>query len=129
MKYSISRTRRAAIAVIGMTLAAPLYAHQGQGKQSGGQMGMMGEQGGMGPGAQQFSGMMHDMAGQMKKMSEQMMKGDMGSDMQKQMIERMQDMGTMMDKMSDMMGKGMMDADMQKHMEQMRKRMDAMMTQ
>ncbi len=82
MKHSISRPRRAAIAVIGMALAAPLYAHQGQGKQSGGQMGMMGGQGGvmggqggMGPGAQQFSGMMHDMAGHMKKLSEQMIKG------------------------------------------------------
>jgi hypothetical protein len=41
MKQSISRTRRAAIAVIGLALAAPLYAHKGQrqGMGSGGQMG------------------------------------------------------------------------------------------
>jgi uncharacterized membrane protein YdfJ with MMPL/SSD domain len=129
MKHAISRTRRALVGVLGLALAAPLYAHKGQGKGSGGQMGMMGGQGGMGPGAQQSSGMMHDMAAQMQKMSEQMMQGGMGPDMQKQMSERMQEMGAMMEKMSGMMGKGMMDADMQKQMEQMRKRMDEMMKQ
>ncbi len=128
MKHSISSTRRAAIAVIGMALlAAPLYAHQGQGKQSGGRMGMMGGQG-MGPGAQKSSGIMHDMAGQMKRMSEQMMSGDIGPDLQNQMAERMQEMGTMMDKLSGMMGQGM-NLDMQEQMERMRKRMDEMIKQ
>ncbi len=63
MKYSISCMRRAAIAVIGMTLAPPLYAHKGQGKQSGGQMGMMGGQGGM---------MDADMQKQMEQMRKRM---------------------------------------------------------
>ena len=117
MKHSTSRTRRAAIAVIGLTLATPLYAHkeQRQDTGSGGQMG---------------PGMMRDMAAQMKQMSGQMMQGGMSSNMQKGMAERMQEMGGMMDKMSGIMGKGAMtDADNQQQMEQMRKRMDEMMKQ
>ncbi|MDH3669976.1 MAG: hypothetical protein OES46_02280 [Gammaproteobacteria bacterium] len=51
MKDSISRTRRAAITLTGMTLVAPLHAHKAQGKTSGGQMRMMGGHGGMGLGA------------------------------------------------------------------------------
>ena len=117
MKHSISRTRRAAIAVIGLTLTTPLYAHKGQRQ-------------GMGSGGQMGPGMMRDMAAQMKQMSEQMMQGGMSASMQKDMAERMQEMGDMTDKMSGIMGKGTMtDANMQQRMEQMRKRMDEMMTQ
>lgn len=81
-----------------------------------------------GAGAQQMSGLQHDMSGQMMGMSADMSKGNMSEAQQKQMGERMRMMGTMMGDMSSMMGKGMvMNADTQKRMEQMRMQMKSMM--
>jgi len=108
----------AAMLAAGIALATPAGAEMGQGRM-GGQKEM---------GSPQMSGVMHDMAKEMKEMSEPMSKGTMSPDMQKQMAERMKQMSGMMEKMSGMAGKGMMmDADMHKQMDQMRKRMDEMM--
>jgi hypothetical protein len=90
--------------------------------------GMMDGKKGDGPGMQQMSGMMHDLADHMVGMSGDMSKGKLSAAQQKQMSERMREMATMMDQMSGMMGKGMMmDAEMQKQMHGMRGRMDDMM--
>ena len=115
----VTKTVGSAVLAIGLILAVPVHAQMGQG--------MMGGQKG-GPGSQQMSGMMHDMADQMMSLSGEMGKGGLSAAQQKQMGERMREMAGMMDKMSGMMGKGMtMDADMQKQMDQMRKRMDEML--
>ena len=85
------------------------------------------KKGGPGSGAQQMSGIEHDMADQMMGMSGEMSKGSMSAAQQKQMSERMRKMATMMDDMSGMVGKGMMmDTENQKRMDQMRKQMDEM---
>lgn len=123
MKHSILRKVGAVLLVAGIAIAVPVYAakHGGPGM-------MDGKGGGMGgPGSQQMSGMMHDMADQMMGISGQMSKGNLNADMQKRMGGQMRDMATMMDNMSGMMGKGMMmDAAQQKQMDQMRKQMDDM---
>lgn len=81
-----------------------------------------------GPGAQQMSGLQHDMATQMMGMAGEMAKGNMSVAQQKLMGERMRMMGTMMGEMSGMMGQGMMmNADTQNRMNQMRMQMDGMM--
>ncbi|MHB1053831.1 MAG: hypothetical protein ACYCZT_12305 [Thiobacillus sp.] len=93
--------------------------------------GMMGDKMGTsmtGSGAQQMSGLQHDMSGQMMGMSAEISKGNMSAAQQKQMGERMRMMGTMMGDMSSMTGQGMvMDAETQKRMEQMRMQMKGMM--
>lgn len=81
-----------------------------------------------GPGAQQMSGLQHDMSTQMMGMAGEMAKGNMSAAQQKLMSERMRTMGTMMGDMSGMMGQGMMmDANTQNRMNQMRTQMDGMM--
>ncbi|MHB1093106.1 hypothetical protein [Thiobacillus sp.] len=90
--------------------------------------GVMGGNTAPGPGAQQMSGLQHDMAAQMKEMAGEMANGTMSAAQQKMMSERMRSMGTMMDDMSGMMGQGMMmDANTQNRMKQMRMQMDGMM--
>lgn len=90
--------------------------------------GMMGGNTSPGPGAQQMSGLQHDMAAQMMGMAGEMARGNLNADQQKLMSERMRTMGTMMDDMSGMMGQGMMmDANTQNRMNQMRTQMDGMM--
>src|SRR3569832_2312366 len=77
-----------------------------------------------GPGAQQMSGLQHDMATQMMGMAGEMAKGNMSVAQQKLMGERMRMMG----EMSGMRGQGMMmNADTQNRMNQMRMQMDGMM--
>ncbi len=101
-------------------LALPANAEMGAGKMDA-QKGMPGS------GAQQMSGIEHDMADQMMGMSGEMSKGGMSAAQQKQMSERMRKMAAMMDDMSGMMGKDMMmNAENQKRMDQMRKQMDEM---
>ncbi len=120
MKTSIGRKLGAGLLALAVVAAVPVYAAKHGGP------GMMDGKGG--PGSQQMSGMMHDMADQMIGMSGQMSKGNLSADMQKRMGGQMRDMATMMDNMSGMMGKGMMmDAAQQKQMDQMRKQMDEMM--
>ncbi len=81
-----------------------------------------------GPGAQQMSGLQHDMSTQMMGMAGQMGNGNLSAAQQKLMSERMRTMGTMMGDMSGMMGQGMMmDANTQNRMNQMRTQMDGMM--
>jgi hypothetical protein len=119
MKHSVIRKVGAVLLIAGIAIAVPIYAAKHGGP------GMMDGKGG--PGSQQMSGMMHDMADKMIEMSGQMSKGNLSADMQKRMGGQMRDMATMMDNMSGMMGKGMMmDAGMQKQMDQMRKQMDEM---
>lgn len=120
MKTYRGKTLAAGLLALGLAFTLPASAQMG---------GMMdGKKGGPGPGMQQMSGMMHDMADQMVGMSGEMGKGNVSAARQKQMGERMREMATMMDQMSGMMGKGMMmDPDMQKQMDSMRKQMDGMM--
>lgn len=81
-----------------------------------------------GPGAQQMSGLQHDMSSQMMGMAGQMAKGNLSAAQQKMMSEQMRTMGTMMGDMSGLMGQGMMmDANGQTRMNQMRMQMDGMM--
>ncbi|WP_018079102.1 hypothetical protein [Thiobacillus denitrificans] len=81
-----------------------------------------------GPGAQQMSGLQHDMSTQMMGMAGQMGNGNLSAAQQKLMSERLRTMGTMMGDMSGMMGQGMMmDANTQNRMNQMRTQMDGMM--
>jgi len=102
------------------SLALPANAEMGAGKMDA-QKAMPGS------GAQQMSGVEHDMADQMMGMSGEMSKGNMNAAQQKRMGERMRKMATMMDDMSGMMGKDMMmNAENQKRMDQMRKQMDEM---
>jgi Asp-tRNA(Asn)/Glu-tRNA(Gln) amidotransferase C subunit len=120
MKHTILRKVGSALLITGLTFALPAYAE----KQGGtGTMGM-GEKGTTD--AQQMSGMMHDMSGEMMKMSGMMDKGDMNPDAMKEMAKQTKQMGSMMENMSGMMGKGaMMDASQHKQMNQMRKDMPA----
>ncbi len=53
-----------------------------------------------GPGAQQMTGLQHDMSTQMMGMAGEMAKGNMNAAQQKLMSERMRMMGTMMGDMS-----------------------------
>ncbi len=104
-----------------LALALPVSAQQMGGP------GMKGN-GMPGPGAQQMSGLQHDMSTQMMGMAGEMAKGNMNAAQQKMMSERMRTMGTMMGDMSGMMGQGMMmDANTQNRMNQMRTQMDGMM--
>lgn len=81
-----------------------------------------------GPGAQQMSGLQHDMSTQMMGMAGEMAKGNMSAAQQKMMGEQMRTMGTMMGDMSGLMGQGMMmDANTQNRMNQMRTQMNGMM--
>jgi hypothetical protein len=122
MKTTCGTKFGAGLLMVGLMIALPAMAQMGGG--------MMDGRKGDGPGMQQMSGMMHDMADQMMGMSGDMGKGGMGAAQQKQMGERMRTMATMMDQMSGMMGKGMMmDTGMQRQMDDMRKQMDAMMKQ
>jgi len=118
--FALSALLSAFIAAGIFELAIPANAEMGAGKMDA-QKGMPGS------GAQQMSGIEHDMAGQMMGMSGEMSKGNMSAVQQKQMGERMRKMATMMDDMSGMMGKDMMmNAENQKRMDQMRKQMDEM---
>ena len=120
--FALSALLSAFIAAGTFSLALPANAQMGAGKMDA-QKGMPGS------GAQQMSGIEHDMADQMMGMSGEISKGTMSAAQQKQMSERMRKMATMMDDMSGIMGKGMMvDADTQKRMEQMRMQMDEMMS-
>lgn len=102
-------------------LAFSAYAQKGQGM-------MGGNQGMRGACAQQMVDLHHDLAGQMKTMSEAMSEGNLSPALQKQMSERMQTMATMVDDMSGMMGKGMMKSpEGQERMQQMRTQMDTLM--
>ena len=81
-----------------------------------------------GPGAQQMTGLQHDMSTQMMGMAGEMAKGNMSAAQQKMMGEQMRTMGTMMGDMSGLMGQGMMmDANTQNRMNQMRTQMNGMM--
>lgn len=81
-----------------------------------------------GPGAQQMSGLQHDMSTQMMGMAGQMSNGNMSAAQQKLMGEQMRTMGSMMGDMSGLMGQGMMmDANTQNRMNQMRTQMNGMM--
>ncbi|MHB1232210.1 MAG: hypothetical protein ACYCZQ_06490 [Burkholderiales bacterium] len=118
--FTLSALLSAFIAAGTFALALPAGAQMGSGM-------MDAKNGGPGSGAQQMSGIEHDMANQMMGMSGEMSKGTMSTMQQKQMGERMRKMATMMDDMSGMMGKGMMmNAENQKRMDQMRKQMDEM---
>jgi hypothetical protein len=121
MKHTILKKVGSALLITGFTFALPAYAEKPGGT---GAMGM----GGMGTTeAQQMSGMMHDMSGEMMEMSGMMDKGDMNPDAMKKMSKQAKQMGSMMENMSGMMGKGaMMDAGQSKQMDQMRKQMDQM---
>jgi hypothetical protein len=117
---ALSALLSAFIAAGVFSLALPANAEMGAGK-------MDAQKGMPGAGAQQMSGIEHDMANQMMGMSGEMSQGTMSAAQQKQMSERMRKMATMMDDMSGMMGKGMMmDTENQKRMDQMRKQMDEM---
>ena len=117
---ALSALLSAFIAAGVFSLALPANAEMGAGK-------MDAQKGGPGSGAQQMSGIEHDMADQIMGMSGEMSKGGMSAAQQKQMSERMRKMAIMMDDMSGMMGKGMMmDTENQKRMDQMRKQMDEM---
>ena len=118
--FALSALLSAFIAAGTFSLALPANAQMGAGKMDA-QKGMPGS------GAQQMSGIEHDMADQMMGMAGEMSKGTMSAAQQKQMGERMRKMATMMDDMLGMMGKGMMmNAENQKRMDQMRKQMDEM---
>lgn len=88
---------------------------QKKGDMKGGMMGMGGA------GAQRMSGTMHDMSRQMMGLSQQMLRGNMSAEQQKQIAKRLRTM-------AGMAGKGMMmNEDMQKQMQEIRKQMDQMM--
>ena len=119
MKHSVLGKVVALLLITGTAFAVPAYAEKHGGPD------MMGSKGGSG--AQQMSGMMHDMSGEMMEMSGMMGKGGMNPDAMKKMSSQMKQMGDMMENMSGVMGKNMtMDANTQKQMDQMRKQMDQM---
>ncbi len=121
MKYAILRKIGSALLITGLTFALPTHAEMPGGTSAMG----MGEKGTAD--AQQMSGMMHDMSGEMMKMSGMMDKGDMNPDAMRKMAKQTKQMGSMMENMSGMMGKGaMMDPGQRKQMGQMRKQMDQM---
>jgi len=116
---SVTRRLWTGALLAGLVSGGASYAQMGQGMMGGGAPG---------PGAQQMSGMMHDLSKEMTEMSDLMAKGNMPADMQKLMGQQMKEMAGMMDRMSGMMGQGMMmNPDTQKQMDQMRMRMDEMM--
>ena len=88
--------------------------------------GMMGDRERGGPGQEQVSSLMQEMAGAMDQMSEQMESGRLSPEQQKQMAGNMEQMSEMMQQMSTMMGGGMMGGDAQQNIEQMRERMQQM---
>ncbi len=117
MKRSMRNTMLTGILAAGLALAAPAWSQMGGG--------MMGQPGG--PGAQQMSGALNDMGSRMKAMSDELSKGNVHNQRQKQMAEQLKQMSTMMGEMSGMAGQGMaMDAEMQKRMEEMRTQMGKM---
>lgn len=120
MKHAILKKAGAAFLIIGLAFALPAYAEKHGGADAMG----MGEKGG--PDAQQMSGMMRDMSGEMMGMSDMMARGNMDPETMKKMSDQMKQMGDKMKNMSGMMGKGTMkDPGMQKQMDQMRKDMPA----
>lgn len=101
----------------------PVDGYSSQTQSSTG--GMHGDKGG--PGVHQMSGLMNDMASEMKNMAGMIQSGNMSPDMMKKMSSQMKQMGAMMNHMSGMMHKGMkMNAGTQKKMGQMHKQMEHM---
>lgn len=122
MKPAFAKTATAVLLALGFAMAQPELA------QSDGGM-VDGKQGGSGPGMQQMSGLMHDMADQMTAVSGHLSMGRVDAGRQREMGKRLGEMAVMPDKMSGMTGKGMVsDPAARKQMEGWGERMKGMMT-